>query len=66
MRYTNEIEVIKEVDVYQELIRVMAICMATGEAAGVAAALSIKNEVTPRALNPQFIRNELLKNGVKL
>ena len=46
--------------------RVMAICMATGEAAGVAAALSIKNEVTPRALNPQFIRNELLKNGVKL
>lgn len=44
--------------------RVMAICMATGEAAGVAAALSIKNNLVPRALNPQEIRSALRNSGV--
>ncbi|MBQ8869117.1 MAG: FAD-dependent oxidoreductase [Oscillospiraceae bacterium] len=46
--------------------RVMAICMATGEAAGVAAALSIKDDVTPRNLQPCKIRNVLMNNGIDL
>ena len=45
--------------------RVMAICMATGEAAGIAAALSIKNNVTPRKLDAEQVRNELSKKGVE-
>lgn len=44
--------------------RVMAICMATGEAAGIAAALSIKNNLVPRALNPQEVRAALRSFGV--
>ncbi|MBQ6875492.1 MAG: FAD-dependent oxidoreductase [Lachnospiraceae bacterium] len=46
--------------------RVMAICMATGEAAGIAAALSIKENVKPRELSPEKIREVLAKKGVKL
>ena len=45
--------------------RVMAICMATGEAAGDAAALSIKEGVTPRALGAESVRKALLQKGVK-
>ena len=46
--------------------RVMAICMATGEAAGIAAALSISEGVTPRRLEALRIRNTLKNNGVIL
>jgi len=46
--------------------RVMAICMATGEAAGIAAALSIKNNITPRMLDAQLVREVLIKRGVQL
>lgn len=46
--------------------RVMAICMATGEAAGIAAALSISEGVTPRRLEASKIRNTLKNNGVIL
>ena len=46
--------------------RVMAICMATGEAAGIAAALCITNNVTPRQLEPELVRNELNRRGVEL
>lgn len=46
--------------------RVMAICMATGEAAGIAAAQSIKNGVTPRELNVQDVRSALRLKGVSL
>lgn len=46
--------------------RVMEICMATGEAAGIAAALSISEGVTPRRLEALRIRNTLKNNGVIL
>lgn len=46
--------------------RVMAICMAMGEAAGIAAAMSIRENVTPRKLNVEHIQKELLKEGVDL
>ncbi len=46
--------------------RVMAICMATGEAAGIAAALSVLENVTPRCLKVSKIRHILKNNGVIL
>ncbi len=46
--------------------RVMAICMATGEAAGIAAALSIKEKVAPRNLRPCKIRSVLTAKGIEL
>lgn len=46
--------------------RVMAICMATGQAAGIAAALSIKKNVSPRMLDAQEIRKVLTDIGVEL
>ncbi len=46
--------------------RVMAICMATGEAAGVAAAVSIKNNAAPRNAYVKKIREELMNKGVDL
>ncbi len=45
--------------------RVMAICMATGEAAGTAAALSITENVTPRELSAKKVRTALSEKGVK-
>lgn len=45
--------------------RVMAICMATGEAAGAAAALSIAEGVTPRELSAKKVRTALTEKGVK-
>ena len=44
--------------------RVMAICMATGEAAGTAAALSITENVTPRELSAKKVRTVLSEKGV--
>lgn len=46
--------------------RVMAICMATGEAAGIAAALSIKENVMPRNLHIRKIRDVLIDKGIEL
>ncbi len=46
--------------------RVMAICMATGQAAGVAAAMSLQAGVTPRQLSAEVVRQRLLKDGVTL
>lgn len=46
--------------------RVMAICMATGEAAGIAAALSIKENVMPRNLHIRKIRDVLINKGIEL
>lgn len=37
--------------------RIMSTCMALGEAAGAAAMLSLHEEVTPRELNAQLLRN---------
>lgn len=44
-------------------IRVMATCMAVGQAAGTAAALSVKENVTPRQLDLQKLRKVLREQG---
>ena len=46
--------------------RIMTVCMATGEAAGVAAALSAKTGVTPRQLPVKQIQQKLMQNGAVL
>lgn len=46
--------------------RLMNICMATGEAAGTAAALSAKKNVNPRDLDVALIQSELTRRGVDL
>jgi hypothetical protein len=46
--------------------RVMAICMALGQAAGTAAALSVTEGVSPRDLNVSSLRQTLLEQGVYL
>ncbi|MBQ7821808.1 MAG: FAD-dependent oxidoreductase, partial [Clostridia bacterium] len=46
--------------------RVMAICMATGEAAGIAAALSIRDNRNLRDLDARKIREILTQRGVEL
>ncbi|MBA7586116.1 hypothetical protein ES708_28112 [subsurface metagenome] len=44
----------------------MGNCMATGHAAGVAAALSIREGVTPRDLNVRLVQERLVEDGVPL
>ncbi len=46
--------------------RVMTICMAMGQAAGIAAALSAKDKTSPRKLPPALIRKRLIALGVKM
>ena len=46
--------------------RVMAICLATGQAAGTAAAMAVKNGGTPRTVDASALRAELVKNGACL
>lgn len=46
--------------------RVMAICMALGEAAGTAASLCAAEDVQPRDLDPQKVRSALKDRGVEL
>ena len=46
--------------------RVMTPCMAMGEAVGVAAALAVKREVTPRQVGASDIRKVLSERGVEL
>ncbi|MCK4263987.1 MAG: FAD-dependent oxidoreductase, partial [Candidatus Aminicenantes bacterium] len=43
--------------------RFMPCCMATGQAAGIAAALSVKNKVTPRQLDVIKLQKALRKQG---
>ena len=45
------------------LTRVMPTCMAVGEAAGTAAALSVKEGVSPAALDVDLVRSTLRNNG---
>lgn len=47
-------------------IRVMAPCMTMGEAAGRAAKLAVKHQVTPGDINVEELRAELLKHGAYL
>jgi len=44
-------------------IRVMFTCMVLGEAAGAAAVLALHEEVTPRDLPPQLLRDQLWRQG---
>ena len=48
-------------------LRIQQTCMATGEAAGTAAALSVKHDTTPRQLDPAIITDRLsdMRNSVK-
>lgn len=46
--------------------RVMSICMAMGQGTGIAAALSVKDKITPRALPASKIRDRLIEHGVQL
>ncbi len=47
-------------------VRVMPPCMAMGQAAGTAAALCLREEVTPKELDPQLLRTVLKENGAIL
>ena len=44
-------------------IRPTAQCMAMGEAAGVAAAMAVKENKTPKTIDVQALRARLLENG---
>ena len=46
--------------------RVMAACMAIGQAAGVAAALCARQQIEPRHLDPKTLRRSLLNQGAIL
>lgn len=46
--------------------RVMSICMAMGEAVGVAAAMCSENGCTPRALDVKELQNRLTNKGIEL
>lgn len=50
----------------QDAIRIIANCFATGEAAGYAAALSIKEKVSPHNLNTEKLKKLLIANDVYL
>ena len=46
--------------------RIMSVCMALGEAAGIAAGICAEQNVTPRALDVKLIQNALTGKGVDL
>ncbi len=46
--------------------RVMSICMAMGQAIGIAAALCVRKGCTPRALQPEEVQKVLTAHGVEL
>jgi ribulose 1,5-bisphosphate synthetase/thiazole synthase len=47
-------------------VRIIAICMATGEAAAIAADLSLKDGITPRRMDGRRVRQALIDSGVPL
>jgi FAD-dependent oxidoreductase family protein len=52
--------------VAQSALRISGTCMSTGEAAGTAAALSVKMDQSPRALDGKLVRELLEDNGVNI
>jgi len=48
------------------LMRLIPICMVTGQAAGAAAALALKQEVTPHRLDVSLLQKTLEKQGMEL
>lgn len=47
-------------------LRLIPVCLATGQAAGTAAALALQNKVTPRRLDARPIQEALAQQGVEL
>jgi hypothetical protein len=47
-------------------VRIIAMCMSTGQAAGVAASLCIKQNCTPRELDGKQVRQVMIDDGVPL
>ena len=47
-------------------VRIITMCMSTGQAAGIAADLCIKTGTTPRALDGRIVRKEMIEDGVPL
>jgi len=47
-------------------LRLLPVCSATGEAAGVAAALSLKEGIPPRELRVSLLQRTLMEQGVRL
>jgi hypothetical protein len=47
-------------------VRVIAPSMSTGQAAGIAAAMCLKNGITPRQLDGKLVRKEMIKQGTPL
>jgi len=47
-------------------LRLIPVCSATGEAAGTAAALALKQEITPRRLNRSLLQETLQQQGMDL
>jgi ribulose 1,5-bisphosphate synthetase/thiazole synthase len=47
-------------------VRIISICMSTGQAAGIAADLCIEEGVTPRALDGRKVRQAMIDDGVPL
>ncbi|HCR84150.1 MAG TPA: FAD-dependent oxidoreductase, partial [Lachnospiraceae bacterium] len=46
--------------------RIMTLCMAIGQGAGVGAALASKNKIQPRKVDPEEVRKILLQKGAIL
>ena len=46
--------------------RIMSVCMALGEAAGIAAAIAAAQDVTPRTLDVKLVQNALTAKGADL
>jgi hypothetical protein len=46
--------------------RIIPVCMAQGQAVGTAAALAVRQGVSPRALDTGLLRNTLIDQGVEL
>ena len=46
--------------------RVMSICMAMGEAVGIAAAMCAANDVMPRALDVKSLQKRMTDKGIEL
>lgn len=47
-------------------LRLIPVCSATGQAAGAAAALALKQGITPRCLDVSSLQKTLLEQGMEL
>ncbi|MBN1629232.1 MAG: FAD-dependent oxidoreductase, partial [Thermoleophilia bacterium] len=50
----------------QAAVRIISVCMSSGQAAGVAAALCAKNGVTPRQLDGTLVRTVMIEQGAEV